>query len=44
MDPDVQSSSINGEFETGAVGKLKPTSGPESKILFSSIIKNNLLL
>jgi len=39
-DPDVKSSSISGKFETGAVGKLKPISGPESKILFSSVITN----
>ncbi|MBL4608008.1 MAG: SRPBCC family protein [Pseudomonadales bacterium] len=37
-DPDVKSSSVSGKFETGAVGKLKPTSGPESKILFTSVI------
>ena len=37
-DPDVKSSSIEGKFETGAIGKLKPISGPESKILFSSVI------
>ena len=37
-DPDVKSSSVSGKFETGVVGKLKPTNGPESKILFSSVI------
>ena len=37
-DPDVKSSSINGKFETGVFGKLKPTNGPESKILFSEVI------
>jgi len=37
-DPDVKTSSIEGKFETGAIGKLKPTSGPESKILFFSVV------
>ncbi len=37
-DPDVKTSSIVGKFETGAIGKLKPKSGPESKILFSSVV------
>ena len=39
-DPDVQSSSIDGEFITGAKGRLKPVKGPEAKIEFTEITKN----
>ncbi len=39
-DPDVQSSSIDGEFKRGAKGRLKPTKGPEAKIEFTEITKN----
>jgi hypothetical protein len=39
-DPDVQSSSIDGEFKTGAKGRLKPTKGPAAKIEFTEITKN----
>jgi carbon monoxide dehydrogenase subunit G len=39
-DPDVQSSSIDGDFITGAKGRLKPVKGPETKIEFTEITKN----
>jgi len=39
-DPDVVSSSIDGEFVRGAKGKLKPTKGPEAKIEFTEVTKN----
>jgi len=39
-DPDVHSSSIAGEFVSGSVGKLKPSSGPEANITFTEIIAN----
>ena len=39
-DPDVQSSSIDGEFKTGAKGRLKPAKGPEAKIEFTEVTKN----
>ena len=39
-DPDVQSSSIDGEFKAGAKGRLKPTKGPEAKIEFTEVTKN----
>ncbi|MFC5610347.1 SRPBCC family protein [Variovorax soli] len=37
-DPDVKSSSIHGAFATGSIGRLKPTKGPEAKIVFSEVI------
>ena len=37
-DPAVKAYSIEGKFETGAVGKLKPTNGPESKIIFTNVV------
>ena len=39
-DPDVVSSSIDGEFVRGAKGKLKPTKGPEARIEFTEVTKN----
>lgn len=39
-DPDVQSSSIDGEFKTGVKGRLKPTKGPEAKIEFTEVTRN----
>lgn len=39
-DPDVQYSTIDGEFKVGAKGKLKPTKGPEAKIEFTEVTKN----
>jgi carbon monoxide dehydrogenase subunit G len=39
-DPDVQSSSIDGEFIAGAKGRLKPVKGPEAEIEFTEITKN----
>jgi len=39
-DPDVQSSSIDGDFITGAKGRLKPAKGPDAKIEFTEITKN----
>ncbi|MFT2112460.1 SRPBCC family protein [Marinomonas sp. 2405UD68-3] len=39
-DPDVQSSSIEGEFKAEAKGRLKPAKGPAAKIEFSEVTKN----
>ncbi len=39
-DPDIQSSSIEGEFKRGATGKLKPVNGPEAKIEITQVTKN----
>lgn len=39
-DPDVQSSSIDGEFRAKVKGKLKPTKGPETRIEFTEVTKN----
>ena len=39
-DPDVLSSSIDGNFVRGAKGKLKPAKGPEASIEFIEVIKN----
>jgi carbon monoxide dehydrogenase subunit G len=39
-DPDVQSSSIDGEFKSGVKGRLKPVKGPEAKIEFTEVTKN----
>ena len=39
-DPDVQSSSIDGEFKAGVKGRLKPTKGPEAKIEFTEVTIN----
>ena len=40
-DPGVRSSSIDGAFVSGASGFLKPSKGPESRILFSEIIQDS---
>ena len=39
-DHDVTSSSISGPFAAGAVGKLKPSKGPEAKITIASVARN----
>lgn len=39
-DKDVELSSIQGEFKTGAIGELKPKGAPKSKIFFTEIIKD----
>ena len=39
-DPDVISSSIDGDFVRGAKGKLKPAKGPEAAIEFTEVTKN----
>ena len=39
-DPDVLSSSIDGEFVSGIKGKLKPSKGPEAKIEFTEVTNN----
>ncbi len=41
-DPDVKSSSIDGQFSSGATGTLKPSSGPKAKITFTAVVKNRL--
>ena len=43
-DPEVKTSSISGQFTSGASGKLKPKSGPESKIVIESVIPNKSFL
>ncbi len=39
-DPDVASSSIDGDFIQGAKGRLKPIKGPEAKIEFTKVTIN----
>lgn len=39
-DPDVASSSISGPFTAGAIGKLRPTKGPEADIEIVSVERN----
>lgn len=39
-DPDVKSSSINGQFCSGATGMLQPLSGPRAKIIFTEVVPN----
>ena len=39
-DPDVKSSSINGQFSPGATGTLQPSSGPKAKITFTEVLPN----
>ena len=39
-DPDVLSSTIDGEFTCGAKGKLKPAKGPEATIELTEVTKN----
>ena len=41
-DPDVKTSSIAGEFVSGAVGTLQPSSGPKTKIAFTEVVTNRL--
>jgi len=39
-DPDVVSSHLDGAFEVGTFGKLKPKGGPTTKIQVTSVSKN----
>jgi len=39
-DPDVKSSSISGQFSSGATGTLQPSSGPKAKITFTEVVPN----
>lgn len=39
-DPDVKSSSINGNFSTGATGMIQPSNGPKAKITFTEVVSN----
>lgn len=39
-DPDVKSSSIDGQFSSGATGILQPSSGPKAKITFTEVVQN----
>lgn len=39
-DPDVKSSSINGQFSSGVTGTLQPSSGPKAKITFTEVVPN----
>ncbi|WP_310610973.1 SRPBCC family protein [Limnohabitans sp.] len=39
-DPDVKSSSINGQFSSGVTGTLQPSSGPKAKIIFTEVVPN----
>jgi len=41
-DPDVKSASIDGQFDVGVMGKLKPINGPQSKILLTEVVKDKL--
>ena len=43
-DPEVKKSSINGTFISGVIGKLKPISGPESKIKIERVNINKSFL
>lgn len=38
-DKDVELSTIEGKFKTGAIGELKPKGAPKSKIIFTEVIK-----
>lgn len=38
-DAEVESSSITGEFKTGAIGKLKPKKGPQASIEITEVTK-----
>jgi hypothetical protein len=40
-DPDVKASSIEGEFISGAIGMLQPSSGPKAKIAFTEVVPNS---
>ena len=37
-DPDVERASIDGPFVAGAVGRLKPSGAPESRIIFTDVV------
>ena len=37
-DPGVRSSSVDGQFSSGATGTLRPASGPEAKITFTEVV------
>ena len=39
-DPDTESSSIEGDFIIGTLGKIKPKGVPESKILLTEVTQN----
>ncbi len=39
-DPEVRSSSIDGQFEAGTKGKLQPSRGPEAYIEILEVVKN----
>ena len=39
-DPDVKSSSLQGQFVSGATGTLQPSSGPKAKIEFTEVTPN----
>lgn len=40
-DPDVKASSIEGQFISGAIGTLQPSSGPKAKIAFTEVVPNH---
>lgn len=40
-DPDVLASSINGNFEVGTTGKLKPAKGPELKFVLVEVTRHH---
>ncbi len=40
-DPDVKASSIDGQFTSGAMGTLQPSSGPKAKIIFTEVVPNH---
>ena len=39
-DPDVESSSIEGKFQAGATGELKPKRGPKSAITITEVVSD----
>lgn len=39
-DPDVKSSSIEGQFVSGAIGTLQPSRGPKAQIAFTEVVPN----
>jgi hypothetical protein len=39
-DPDLKASSLKGAFVSGAVGEVKPHSGPKSELKFVEVIQN----
>ncbi len=40
-DSDVKASSIEGQFTSGAMGTLQPSSGPKAKIVFTEVVPNH---